>query len=100
MVEVFDEVLDTGERQLHPSDVVAVVEDPPERLDTAGVGPHDRFGVRSIDELTAPFDHRVGEPGRRGVRPEVDARSVAVRHRIPEGSGWGRSTDRSGMMSP
>ena len=45
VVEMIDEVLDPGERELHPTDVVGVVERRRQRVDVASVAPHDRLGL-------------------------------------------------------
>ncbi len=82
VIEVVDEVLDPGERQLHPADsfVLVVVEDRRQRVDVSGVGPHDRLGGVRTDEFGTTGDHRGGQPVGRSRRAEVDAGRVAVRH--------------------
>jgi hypothetical protein len=62
VIEVIDEVLDAGERQLHPADVIGTVERRTQVVDGPGVGPDDRLGLVPVDEFAAARDHRVGEP--------------------------------------
>ena len=80
VIEVVDEVLDAGERQLHPADVIGVVERLAQRIDRTGIGPHDPFGLVGADEFTATGNHRVGEPVRSAGRAEMDSGCVGVRH--------------------
>ena len=83
VVEVVDEVLDAGERQLHPTDVVGVVE-ASRSARRAGVGPHDRLGLVGPTSspppaMTASASQSGAESGRDGY--EVHRCSSSSLHR-------------------
>ena len=80
VVEVVDEVLDPGERQLDPPQVRRLIDRLTERIGIARVAPHDRFALVESDEVTSSVADRLLEPFRRAGGAEGDGERITIRH--------------------
>jgi len=77
VVEVRHEVLDTGERQLHPAEVCVLAHHFAERIGAVRVAPHECIGIGIVGDLASTGAHRVSQPLGRGGRADCDARHRA-----------------------
>ncbi len=62
VVEVLDEVLDPGERELDPAQMRRLFDRLAEGLGIARVAPHDRFALVESDEVASAVVDRLLEP--------------------------------------
>ena len=86
VVDEVDEVLDAGERQLHPAGVGGDVERLGEGVGVAGIGPDQAFGLGQRHDVAPTVTDRLGHPGRCAVGGEGDSRGLGSRHGQREAS--------------
>ena len=86
VIDEVDEVLDAGERQLHPAGRRRPVEDVRQRVGVARIGPDDPLGLLQPDEVAAALADGFGHPLRGPLGSDGDAGSLGSRHGQHEAS--------------
>ena len=80
VVEMVDEVLDAGKRELDPTQVRSLADRVAERIGMPGVAPHDRLALVESDEMAAPVADRLLEPFGRTGGAEGDGERITILH--------------------